>query len=323
MAVTVLEVIQRSTEFLDRKGIDSPRLQTELLLAHLLQLPRMQLYLNFERSLAPSEIDRFRQFIKRRAQHEPLQQIVGGTSFCGLEMAVNRHVLVPRPETELLAERGWLFLNQLKTGLLTPSSEATAERPPVAARPGNGGSSSNSHAATSNHQPMTALDFGTGSGCVAIALAVKSPAAEVYAIEILPDALALARENAARHGVAERIQFLHGDGLGVLPRGIQFDLIVSNPPYLRTSEIDTLQPEVRDYEPRRALDGGADGLDYYRRLAGEAQPFLKPGARIMLEFGDGQATAIAEIFQEQKWIVEAVQEDYNQRPRILIARRAD
>ena len=228
-------------------------------------------------------------------------------------MAVNRHVLVPRPETELLAERGWLFLNQLNPGLLLRSSEAT----PVAAQPGNGGS------ATSNHQPMTALDFGTGSGCVAIALAVKSPAAQVYAIEILPDALALARENAARHGVAERIQFLHGDGLAVLPRGIQFDLIVSNPPYLRTSEIDTLQPEVRDYEPRRALDGGADGLDYYRRLAGEAQPFLKPGARIMLEFGDGQATAITEIFQEQKWIVEAVQEDYNQRPRILIARRAD
>jgi release factor glutamine methyltransferase len=315
--VNVLEVIQRSTEFLDRKGIDSPRLQTELLLAHLLQLPRMQLYLNFERSLVPAELDRFRQFIKRRAQHEPLQQIVGGTSFCGLEMAVNRHVLVPRPETELLAEHGWLFLNQLPA-----TSETTPDRP-VAAQPGNGGSSSHSHASTLNYQTLKALDFGTGSGCVAIALAVKSPAAEVYAIEILPDALALARQNAARHGVAERIQFLQGDGLAVLPQGMQFDLIVSNPPYVRSAEIDTLQPEVRDYEPRRALDGGADGLDYYRRLAGEAQPFLKPGARIMLEFGDGQAKAIAEIFQAQKWIVEAVQEDYTKRPRILIARRAD
>ena len=221
--MTVLEAIQRSTEFLARKGVDSPRLQTELLLAHLLKQPRMQLYLNFERVLTPAEVEGFRELIKRRGQREPLQHIVGSTSFCGLEIAVNRHVLIPRPETELLAERGWTFLNQLST---------------------------------LNPQPSTALDFGTGSGCLAIALACKCPAAEVYAIDISPEALALARQNAARHGVAERIRFLQGDGFAALPEGSRFDLIISNPPYIPSGEIASLQPEVRDYDPRRALDGG-------------------------------------------------------------------
>jgi release factor glutamine methyltransferase len=280
--MTVLEVIQRSTEFLAKKGVESPRLQTELLLAHLLKLPRMQLYLNFERTLTPVEVDAFREFIKRRGQREPLQQIAGSTSFCGLEIAVNRYVLVPRPETELLAEQAWTFLNQL-------SSPA-------------------------------ALDFGTGSGCLAIALAKKSPTAIVSALDLSTEAIALASENAASHSLAERIRFFRGDGFAALPADAQFNLIVSNPPYVPGAEIATLQPEVRDYEPRQALDGGPDGLDYYRRLSSEAPPFVKPGGKIMLEFGDGQEKPIAEIFQRQKWVVEAVIEDYTRRPRILIAR---
>ena len=137
--VTILQVIQRSAEFLAKNGVDSPRLQVELLLAHVLKLPRMKLYLNFERALTDAETDTFRELIKRRSQREPLQHITGSTSFCGLEIAVNRHVLVPRPETEILAELGWQFLN--------PHSEGRA------------------------------LDFGTGSGCIAIALAAKSPTA--------------------------------------------------------------------------------------------------------------------------------------------------
>jgi len=286
--MTVLEAIQRSTEFLARKGVDSPRLQTELLLAHLLQRPRMQLYLNFERALTPPEVESFRELVKRRGQREPLQHILGTTSFCGLEIAVNRHVLIPRPETELLAERGWTFLNQLST---------------------------------TNPQPSTALDFGTGSGCLAIALARHCPAVQVQAIDLSRAALALARENAARHGLAERIQFCEGDGFATVPSGTQFDLIISNPPYVPSAQIATLQPEVRDYDPCGALDGGPEGLDYYRRLAAEAGPFLKSGGRLMLEIGDGQATRVGEILQQQKWIVEALQEDYNHTLRIVIARR--
>jgi release factor glutamine methyltransferase len=297
--VTVLEAIQRSTEFLTKKGVESPRLQTELLLAHLLKQPRMRLYLNFERALSPAEVNSFRELIKRRGQREPLQHIIGSTSFCGLELAVNRDVLIPRPETELLAERGWTFLNQLST----LRSSATED------------------GSTINPQPSTALDFGTGSGCLAIALACKCPAAEVYAIDISPEALALARQNAARHGVAERIRFLQGDGFAPVPKGIQFDLIISNPPYIPSSDIATLAPEVRDHDPRRALDGGADGLDYGRRLAAESPRFLKPLGRLMLEFGDGQAERLRQAFQEQKWIVEAIEEDYTHQPRIMVARR--
>jgi release factor glutamine methyltransferase len=286
--VTVLEVIQKSTEFLAKKGVESPRLQAELLLAHQLKLPRMKLYLNFERALTPAEVECFREMIKRRGQREPLQHIVGSTSFCGLELAVNRHVLVPRPETELLAELGWQFLSQLST--LSP-------------------------------QPSTTLDFGTGSGCLAIALAVKFPAAQLWATDISQEALNLAKQNAARHNVAERIQFLQGDGFGALPAGIRFDLITSNPPYIPSAEIASLQPEVRDYEPRNALDGGPDGLDYFRRLAAEAPPFLKPGGRIMLEFGDGQAERVRGMLEQQKWVVEALKADYNQRSRIAVALR--
>jgi release factor glutamine methyltransferase len=286
--VTVLEVIQKSAEFLGKKNVESPRLQTELLLAHLLKMPRMKLYMNFERVLTPTETDELREFIKRRGQREPLQHIVGSTSFCGFEIAVNRHALVPRPETELLAELGWQFL--------------------LAAPEQSGGGS-------------TALDFGTGTGCIAITLAAKCPNAKIIATDISADALNLAKENAVRNKVAERIELLQGDGFDALPDETRFDLIIGNPPYIPSAEIATLDPEVRDFDPHAALDGGADGLNFYRKLTIEAKPFLKMAGKIMLEFGDGQADAVKKIFENEKWIVEAVKEDYSQRARILIARQ--
>jgi release factor glutamine methyltransferase len=263
----------------------------ELLLAHVLKLPRMKLYLNFERELAETELNELRELVRRRGEREPLQLIVGSTSFCGLEMAVNGHVLIPRPETELLAEMGWEFLR----------------------------------ARTQDTDPgkLKALDFGTGSGCLAILLAAKCPGMNMVAVDISPEALAIARRNAATHSVEAQIQFLLGDGFDALPGPAQFDLIVGNPPYIPTAEIATLEPEVRDHDPKLALDGGTDGLDFYRRIAAEAGKFLKPGARIMLEFGYGQADAITKIFAEQKWIVEAVKTDYSGNLRILTAGRAD
>ncbi len=285
MRVTVLEAIQKSADFLGKKNVESPRLQVELLLAHLLKMPRMKLYLNFEREFSPAEIDALRGLVKRRGQREPLQHIVGSTSFCGYEIVVNRHALVPRPETELLAEFGWNFLSTL------------------------------------NSQNATALDFGTGTGCIAIALAAKCPNAKIVATDISADAMALAKENAARNKVSERIEFFQGDGFAAPPKNSSFDLIISNPPYIPSAEIETLQPEVRDFDPRAALDGGADGLDFYRKLATEAKSFLKPDGKIMLEFGDGQADAIKKIFEDEKWIVEAVKDDYSQRARILIAKK--
>jgi release factor glutamine methyltransferase len=322
--MTVLEGIQKSAEFLGKKSIDSPRLQAELLLAHVLKLPRMKLYLNFERALTDAETNTYRELVKRRSQREPLQHIVGSTSFCGLEIDVNRHVLVPRPETEILAELGWQFLGRadLPVG---QGDQPTIEK--------------------------TALDFGTGSGCIAIALAVKCPKAQIVALDVSTEALEVAKQNATRNNVADRIEFLQGDSLATLqstgssealvgrvtpcapgcepterrarsdaPYQPQFDLIISNPPYIPTAEIETLDPEVRDFDPRSALDGGPDGLDFYRSLAMNTRGLLKPGGKIMLEFGDGQGDAIRKIFEAQNWIVEAIREDYTHRQRILIAK---
>jgi release factor glutamine methyltransferase len=285
--VTVLEIIRRSSEFLEKKGVESARLNIELLLAHALKMPRLKLYLNFERVLNEAELNQVRELVKRRAAREPLQHITGGTSFCGLEIKCSRAALVPRPETELLAERAWQFLS------------------------------------TFNSQPTTALDLGTGTGCIAIVIVKKSPGTMVHAVDVSEIALTLARENAVLNSVKEQIDFHHGDAFAALPSATRFDLIVSNPPYIAAEEIATLQPEVRDFDPRLALDGGVDGLDFYRRLAVEAPTFLKPRGKLMLEFGDGQETALAKLFFDEKWIVEEIVADYSSRPRILIARRGE
>lgn len=282
--MTVLEVIRRSAEFLEKKGVDLPRLQTELLLAHVLGVPRLNLYLSFDRLLTGGELDSARDLVRRRGNREPLQHILGSTSFCGLEMKVNRHVLVPRPETERLAEQAWERLGALQS-------------------PG-----------------PAALDFGTGSGCIAIALAVHCPGARLEAVDRSDEALAVARENAARHGVAERIRFHSGDGFAALPAGVRFDLIVSNPPYIPSVEIEQLAPEVRDHDPRAALDGGPDGLEYFRRLAEGGADRLRPGGGLLLEIGDGQAEAVGAILAGHNWVVERVEADYSGRPRVLAAR---
>jgi release factor glutamine methyltransferase len=294
--VTVLEAIQKSTEFLGRKNVESPRLQTELLLAHLLKMPRMKLYLNFDRQLSAAETDGLRELVRRRGQREPLQHLVGSASFCGFEIAVSRHALIPRPETELLAELGWRFLQELEGG-----------------RRGAGAAEAGA---------LTVLDFGTGTGCIAIALAAKCPGAKITALDVSAAALALAAENAAKNNVASQIEFVQGDGLAALAGPRTFDLVISNPPYISSGEVATLEPEVRDFDPRAALDGGADGLDFYRALAAEARQRLKPGGKILLEFGDGQAGAVETIFAGENWIVEGIQEDYSQRARFLVARAA-
>jgi release factor glutamine methyltransferase len=278
--LSILEVIQRSADFLKRRGVGSPRLQVELLLAHVLKMPRMKLYLNFERVLTEGELNALRALVQRRGQREPLQYILGSTSFCGIELALDRRVLIPRPETELLAERAWKFLSQ-------------------------------------SSQAPTALDMGTGSGCIAIAAALNARRAKVHAVELCTDALALALENAGRTGAP--VEFHQGDFFSAVPAGLRFDLIVSNPPYIPSGRIETLEAEVRDYEPRSALDGGVDGQEFYRRIAEQTGPFLQPGGRVMLELDEEGAEVTREIFLAAGWNVEALEEDYNRQPRILVA----
>jgi release factor glutamine methyltransferase len=284
--MTVLEAIQRSHDFLARKGVESPRLQAELLLAQVLGIARMKLYLNFDRTLSLAETDAYRGLVQRRGQREPLQHILGTVCFHGLELAVNRDVLIPRSETELLVEQAVRWI-QART------------------------------------EPVRVLDFGTGSGCIAIAIAMACPAARVWATDVSGPALVVARGNAGRHQVQERIEFLEGAGFNALPTGSRLDLVVSNPPYIASAEIESLQPEVRDYDPRLALDGGSDGLAFYRVLATEAGPWMNPGGAMLVEFGDDQGPAIRELMVGQDWGVDELVPDYSGRERILIARRSD
>jgi len=280
--MTILEAIQKSTDFLAKKGVESPRLQSELLLAHVLKTQRLKLYLDFAKALAEAETEQLRDCVKRRAAREPLQHIVGTTSFCGLEMAAGPGALIPRPETEQLAELGWKFLNGLG-------------------------------------RPSTFLDFGTGSGCIALALAHFAPQAAGTALERSAEALEVARANTARHLCAARLQILLSDGFAALPAGASFDLIISNPPYIPTGEIDSLQEEVRQFDPRTALDGGSDGLDFYRLLAAEAPARLASGGQLLVEFGDGQEEKLPEILRSAGWQVRSILPDLSAKPRFLCA----
>ncbi len=251
-------------------------------------MPRMNLYLNFSRELAPSEADALRGMIQRRGQREPLQYITGSVSFCGLELTVNKNVLIPRPETELLAERAWKFLTSRP---MEPAPRA--------------------------------LDLCCGSACLAVALAAHAPAALIMAADISGDALAVARENIARHQLESRIEPQQGDAFAALDRQSRFDLIVSNPPYIPSAEIDQLDPEVRDFEPRGALDGGPDGADFQRRIAAEASAFLNPDGRVMVELEEDSAENVRSIFAGAGWVIEGVEADWNGKPRILVARRRE
>ncbi len=278
----VIEVVQRSAAFLESRGVESPRLQVELILAHVLRIPRLQIYLQFEKVLSADLLDAIRLAVQRRGQRVPLQHILGSTSFCGFEIDVSPDVLIPRPETELLAEHAWTWL--------------------------------------SRHSPASpfVLDWGTGSGCLAIAIAANHPSARVTAIDISSATLDVARRNATRHSVTNRIEFVQSDGVEPLPAGSRFHLIVSNPPYIPTAEIPTLEPEVRDHDPSLALDGGPDGLDLYRRLAVTLRERLLPGGALLLEFGEGQAPALSKILTAARWSVPEVHADHSGRDRFLV-----
>ncbi len=284
VAVTVGEVLIESADYLAARGVTSARLEAEILLAQVVGLRRLELGLNFQRRLRPEEMEKMHEYSERRGRREPLQHILGTACFCGLDIAVTPQVMVPRPETELLAERAWTFLNS-----------AAIQKP----------------------HPLWVLDFGTGSGCLAIAIAVQTPQAKFYAVDTSLPALAVAKANCTRYQKCEQIALIACDGLSAVPSRPQFRLIVANPPYIPSAEILELEPEVKDYEPGIALDGGPDGMEFYRRLAREAATYLEPDGGLMIEFGDGQETELRELFRAQGWQVEAVQNDYTGRPRIM------
>jgi release factor glutamine methyltransferase len=257
---TVLKVITWTTEHFQKKGKDNPRLDAEVLLAHLLGIDRMGLYLNYDTPLKEGERAIYREMIQRRTAGEPVAYIIGHKEFWSMKFAVSPECLIPRPETEHLVEEA------VRIG---------KEQQP----------------------PLRILEIGHGCGAVAIALATELAEAQIMATDISPGARSLAQENAEAHGVRERVQFVLADLYP--PREEPFGLICSNPPYITTGEILQLAPEVRDYEPLPALDGGKDGLRFLREIAQGAPDFLTEGGWLLLEMGKGQDPQVATILQER------------------------
>ena len=283
----ILEVINKTTPFFEKQGVESPRLTIELLLAHLLKKKRLDLYLEFERELDEGTLARLRELVKRRAGGEPLQYITGETEFCGLKFMVDKRVLIPRPETELLVD---VVLERLK---------GRAPAPPT--------------------RPPAVLDVGTGSGCIAITLAKKLPDAEISALDISPEALEVARGNAALHQVEKKVRFFESDLLEKLPSSFVAEAIVSNPPYIADGELAKLPKEVRGFEPVRALAAGEDGLKVIRRLVMDARRALSPSGFVALEIGAGQRDAVAEIFGQQGFAMVEVVKDLQGHERVVVA----
>ena len=243
----LLDILENTSRFFASKGLENARLQAELLLAAVLGVKRLDLYLQFERPLHSSEVDRYREYVRQRLQRVPVQYITGVAAFRQLELTVTPAVLIPRPETEVLVD-------------------VALELLPAGGR---------------------VLDLCCGSGAVALSLAQEATVAEVVATDVSAAALEVAKANSQRCGLAERVEWHCGDLFAPLHGTEPFDLVAANPPYVRRGDLAQLAPEVRDYEPHLALDGGEDGLAYYRRIVQAAADFIRPGGYLLLEVGEG------------------------------------
>lgn len=257
---SIKRVLSWATDDFKRRGNKSARLDAELLLCEALGLDRIKLIVEAERPLSDPELARYRDLIKRRRASEPIAYILGRREFFALPMRVDRRVLIPRPDTETLVEA---------------ALDGTRDR----------------------HLFGRMLDLCTGSGCVAIAFAKERPTWRVTAVDVSPDAAAVARDNVLRAGVVNNLTVIEGDLFAPLPSDARFELITANPPYIPSGDIAGLDADVRDFEPRLALDGGADGLVITRRLVSQARAFLQPGGLIALEGGFDQAPAVSALLE--------------------------
>jgi release factor glutamine methyltransferase len=263
---TILSLVQWTAAYFKSKGIDSPRSTAELLLAYMLEITRIELYLKYDQPMIQIELARYRELIQRRVRREPVAYIMGEKEFWAMSLIVNRYVLIPRPETECLVE---LALTEI------PENPAGA--------------------------PAEILELGTGSGAIILALAAERPGHRYLALDYSFEALRVSQKNACRHGLAPAVEFICGDWFSPfkLTRA-RFDLIVSNPPYIPTADINGLQAEITQFEPRSALDGGRDGTDCLKRIIDAAPDYLRPGGVLVLEIGYDQAELVLQIAQNRK-----------------------
>ena len=258
----VIDLINAASEHLKNSGFDNSRLEVERMLGSVLGLSRINLYMEFERPLTVNERDSFRSLYKRRLSHEPLQHLIGNTDFREINVKTDRRALIPRSETELLVEIALEFLKK-------------CDAPVVA-------------------------DIGTGSGVIALSLAFEIPKSHVVALDISDEALRLAAENACILGLEEQITFVLSNMLDDLKGRGPFDAIISNPPYVKSDSFPTLQPEVRDFDPHIALDGGRDGLRFISIIAEGAPEYLKSGGMLIMECGEDQASDVQGILDDTR-----------------------
>ncbi len=285
---TVRDLIFATAEYFENKGISSARMEAERLLADVLGLARIELYFQFDRPVLGRELDHYRDLVRRRAGGEPLQTILGETEFYSHVFKVVPGVFIPRPETERLVE--------IAVGLIAPPDRRLLA--PVA------------------------VEIGCGTGVIGICLALEVPRLTVHATDINPAAVELAGHNAHRHGVDARVHILHGNRFDPLPDHLhgQVDLLVSNPPYIPSDDIAELQTEVKEHDPHTALDGGADGLDYYRAIAHVMGLWLRPGGLMAFEIGADQGEAVCSILVASGAEDVKVHKDYADRDRVVTAR---
>lgn len=285
---TIQKLLNWMTAYFTQKQLDSPRLSAELLLCHVLGLQRIELYTLHDRVVQQPQLGQLRDLVKRAAEHEPIAYLVGRCEFYSLSLKITPDCLIPRPETELLVEKAVEFLRR---------------------RPA----------------PRQALDLGTGSGCIAVALAKNCKDLRLTAVDISEAALAVAAENIRRYNLEDSARLLCGNLYEPLIEELDrpsFDLIVSNPPYVSDAEYEKLAPNVKNYEPKQALCGGPDGLEFHRRILEQAGRFLKPHGAVMLEIGYEQGPTVKKMFEEcGLFACVEIHKDLAQKDRIAIGRR--
>jgi release factor glutamine methyltransferase len=283
---TIQKLLNWITDYLTQRNVDAPRLSAELLLSHVLGLKRIELYTQYNQPVAQEQLDQLRELVKRAGQHEPVAHLVGRTEFYSMEFDVTPDCLIPRPETELLVQRAIEFLRK-RTG------------------------------------PQLVCDLCTGCGVIAVAIARNVPDAKVIATDISESALGVAAQNVEKHKLQERVELRRGDLFEPLVAQLDlFDVIACNPPYVSAAEYEALEKNVKDYEPRLALHAGADGLDFYRRIAGKVDGYLKPDGVLLLEIGYQQGDAVRALFEHTGVFAEVrVEKDLTRNDRIVVAQK--
>ena len=313
---TIGRILKWTEQYFKDKGIESPRLDAEVLLAHVLEKQRIYLYVHFDEPLQPGELAAYREMVKQRVLRVPVAQILGEKEFMGLTFKVTADTLVPRPDTEILVQAAVERLKAMKGEAKAPEDEALAD-----GEEASSAANRDEAAVDVSQEPLRIADIGTGSGAICLSVLRYLAGTVADTVDISPAARAVAEENAASLGLQDRVTFHTGDLLQPLV-GMTFAAILSNPPYIPEADIATLAPEVRLKEPHTALSGGQDGLDFYRRLAKEAPAMLVPGGFMAFEVGIHQAEPVAALAKANPLIARTeILPDYAGIDRVVVAWR--